>query len=143
MKITQISVFLDNRSGVLAELTEYLGSKSVNIRALNVAESRDFGVIRMIVADPDRVAELLREKGYSTQKVDVIAVHVDDEPGGLGKALRALADQHLNVDYLYTFLDKSGGKAIVIMRVDNHEFATSILSLNGFDLLNQADVIKL
>ena len=116
MKITQISVFLDNRSGVLAELTEYLGSKGVNIRALNVAESRDFGVIRMIVADPDRVAELLREKGYSTQKVDVIAVHVDDEPGGLGKALRALADQHLNVDYLYTFLDKSGDKAIVIMR---------------------------
>jgi hypothetical protein len=143
MKITQISVFLDNRAGVLAELTEYLGSNGVNIRALNVAESRDFGVIRMIVADPDRVAELLREKGYSTQKVDVIAVHVDDEPGGLGKALRALADQHLNVDYLYTFLDKSGDKAIVIMRVDNHEFATSILSRNGFDLLNQEDVIKL
>ena len=143
MKITQISVFLDNRSGVLAELTEYLGSKGVNIRALNVAESRDFGVIRMIVADPDRVAELLREKGYSTQKVDVIAVHVDDEPGGLGKALRALADQHLNVDYLYTFLDKSGDKAIVIMRVDNYEFATSILSRNGFELLSQADVRKL
>src|SRR5512139_3309650 len=114
MKITQISVFLDNRSGVLAELTEYLGSNGVNIRALNVAESRDFGVIRMIVADPDRVAGLLQEKGYSTQKVDVIAVHVDDEPGGLGRALRAMADQHLNVDYLYTFLDKSGGKAIVI-----------------------------
>ncbi len=143
MKITQISVFLDNRSGVLAELTEYLGSNGVNIRALNVAESRDFGVIRMIVADPDRVAEILREKGYSTQKVDVIAVHVDDEPGGLGKALRALADQHLNVDYLYTFLDKSGGKAIVIMRLDNYEFATSILSRNGFELLSQADVRKL
>ena len=143
MKITQISVFLDNRSGVLAELTEYLGSNGVNIRALNVAESRDFGVIRMIVADPDRVAELLRDKGYSTQKVDVIAVHVHDEPGGLGKALRALADQHLNVDYLYTFLDKSGDKAIVIMRVDNYEFATSILSRNGFGLLNQADVGKL
>ena len=83
------------------------------------------------------------EKGYSTQKVDVIAVHVDDEPGGLGKALRALADQHLNVDYLYTFLDKSGDKAIVIMRVDNLDFATSILSRNGFKLLDQSDVMDL
>jgi hypothetical protein len=143
MKVTQISVFLDNRSGVLADLTEYLGSNGINIRALSVAESRDFGVIRMIVADPSRVAELLGNKGYNIQKVDVIAVHVNDEPGGLGKALRALANQNLNVDYLYTFLDKLGDKAIVIMRVDNLDFATAILSRNGFKLLNQADVVNL
>jgi len=143
MKITQISVFLDNRSGVLAELTEYLGANGINIRALSVAESRDFGVIRMIVADPDQVMELLGRKGYNTQKVDVIAVHVNDEPGGLGKALRALADQNLNVDYIYTFLDKMGDKAIIIMRVDNLDFATAILSRNGFTLLNQEDVIRL
>jgi hypothetical protein len=143
MKVTQISVFLDNRSGVLADLTEYLGSNGINIRALSVAESRDFGVIRMIVADPSRVAELLGNKGYNIQKVDVIAVHVNDEPGGLGKALRALANQNLNVDYLYTFLDKLGDEAIVIMRVDNLDFARAILSRNGFKLLNQADVVNL
>ncbi len=143
MKITQISVFLDNRSGVLAELTEYLGSNGINIRALSVAESRDFGVIRMIVADPDQVSELLTKKGYNTQKVQVIAIQVNDEPGGLGRALRALAGEKLNVDYLYTFLDKLGDKAIVIMRVDNLDFATAILSRNGFKLLNQADVINL
>jgi hypothetical protein len=143
MKITQISAFLDNRSGVLAELTEYLGANGINIRALSVAESRDFGVIRMIVADPDQVMELLGQKGYNTQKVDVIAVHVNDEPGGLGKALRTLADQKLNVDYIYTFLDKMGDKAIIIMRVDNLDFATAILSRNGFTLLNQEDVLNL
>lgn len=143
MRITQISVFLDNRSGVLADLTEYLGANGINIRALSVAESRDFGVIRMIVADPARVAELLGKKGYNFQKVDVIAVQVNDEAGGLGKALRALAVEKLNVDYLYTFLDKLGGKAIVIMRADNLDFATAILARNGFKLLDQSDVMDL
>jgi len=139
MKITQLSVFLDNRTGVLAELTEYLGAKGVNIRALSVAESRDFGVIRMIVPDPSRVAELLGKKGYNIRKVEVLAVRVADEPGGLGKALRTLADEDLNVDYLYTFLDKLGGEAVVILRVDNLDFAKALLERNGFRLLSQED----
>lgn len=139
MKITQLSVFLDNRAGVLAELTEYLGAKGINIRALSVAESRDFGVIRMIVPDPSRAADLLGAKGYSIQKVEVLAVRVADEPGGLGKALRVLADEHLNVDYLYTFLDKLGDHAVVILRVDNLDFAKAVLIRNGFRLLSQED----
>ncbi len=143
MKITQLSVFLDNRPGVLADLTEYLGAKGVNIRALSVAESRDFGVIRMIVPDPSHVAELLGKKGYSIRKVEVLAVRVADEPGGLGKALRTLADEDLNVDYLYTFLDKLGGEAVVILRVDNLDFAKAILLEKGFRLLSQEDFMGL
>ncbi|HOD35670.1 MAG TPA: ACT domain-containing protein [Syntrophales bacterium] len=143
MKITQVSVFLDNRPGVLAELTEYLGAKGVNIRALSVAESRDFGVIRMIVPDPSRVAELLGKKGYNIRKVEVLAVRVTDEPGGLGKALRVLADEVLNVDYLYTFLDKLGGEAVVILRVDNLDFAKAVLKNKGFSLLSQDDFQRL
>jgi hypothetical protein len=143
MKITQLSVFLDNRPGVLADLTEYLGAKGINIRALSVAESRDFGVIRMIVPDPSHVAELLAKKGYNIQKVEVLAVRVADEPGGLGKALRALADEDLNVDYLYTFLDKMGGQAVVILRVDNLDFAKAVLGEKGFRLLSQEDFMRL
>ncbi len=143
MKITQLSVFLTNRAGVLAELTRYLGANGVNIRALSVAESRDFGVIRMIVPDPSHVAELLGKKRYNIQKVDVLALRVADEPGGLGKALRLLADENLNVDYLYTFLDKLGDQAVVILRVDNLDFAKTVLVRNGFKLLSQEDVVKL
>ena len=143
MKITQLSVFLDNRAGVLANLTEYLGAEGINIRALSVAESRDFGVIRMIVPDPSRVAELLGKKGYNLQKVEVLALRVADEPGGLGKALRTLVDEHMNVEYLYTFLDKSGGQAVVILRVDNLDFARAVLVKNGFKLLSQEDVLTL
>jgi hypothetical protein len=140
MKITQLSVFLDNRAGVLANLTEYLGAEGINIRALSVVESRDFGVIRMIVPDPSRVAELLGKKGYNLQKVEVLALRVADEPGGLGKALRTLVDENMNVEYLYTFLDKSGGQAVVILRVDNLDFARAVLVKNGFKLLSQEDV---
>jgi len=143
MRISQLSVFLDNRVGVLADLTEFLGAKGVNIRALSVAESRDFGVIRMIVADPARVAALLTRKGYNVQMVEVLAVRVADEPGGLGKALRVLADEDLNVDYLYTFLDKLGGEAVVILRVDNPDFAKLHLEGKGFQLLSQDDFIRI
>jgi hypothetical protein len=128
---------------VLADLAEFLGAKGVNIRALSVAESRDFGVIRMIVADPARVAALLTKKGYNVQKVEVLAVRVDDEPGGLGKASRVLADEDLNVDYLYTFLDKLGGQAVVILRVDNPDFANAFLESKGFLLLTQEDFQRL
>lgn len=143
MKITQLSVFLDNRAGMLANLTEYLGAEGINIRALSVAESRDFGVIRMIVPDPSRVAELLGRKGYNLQKVEVLALRVVDEPGGLGKALRTLVDENMNVEYLFTFLDKSGGQAVVILRVDNLDYAKAVLVKNGFKLLSQEDVLKL
>lgn len=139
MKVTQISVFLNNRAGVLAELTSYLGAYGVNIRALSIAESRDFGVVRMIVPDPSQTVNLLRSKGYNFQEVEVLAIKVADEPGGLGKALCALADEKINVDYLYTFLDKLGDNAIIILRLDNNDFASSVLLKKGFNLLSPED----
>jgi len=143
MKITQLSVFLENRSGVLAELTTFLGDHGVNIRALSIAESRDFGVLRMIVPDPPAAAALLRERGYSLQEVEVLAVKVPDEPGGLARALRALAAEGLNVDYLYTFLDKLESSAVVIFRVDNLDFAESVLAAGRFEFLGTGDFRRL
>jgi hypothetical protein len=143
MKITQLSVFLDNRAGALANLMEYLGAEDINVRVLSVAEMRDFGVIRMIVSDHYRVAELLGKKGYNFHKVDVLALRVADEPGGLGRALRTLSDENMNVEYLYTFLVKSDGRAVVILRVDNLDYAITVLVRRGFKLLSQQDVVRL
>ncbi len=139
MKVTQLSVFLENRSGVMAELTTFLGDHGVNIRALSIAESRDFGVLRMIVPDPPATAALLRTRGYSLQEVEVLAVQVPDEPGGLAGALTALAAEGLNVDYLYTFLDKLGNSAVILFRADNPDFAEAVLARRGFKLLGQED----
>lgn len=143
MKMKQISVFLENRPGVLAELTALLGEGGVNIRALSIAESRDFGVVRMIVPDPAAAAALLDEKGYSMQVVEVLAAEVADEPGGLARALRALAEERLNVDYLYTFMNKLSENAVIVLRIDNIDYARSVLSKKGFKLLSQEDFSRL
>ena len=143
MKLQQISVFFENRPGVLAELTALLGEGGVNIRALSIAESRDFGVVRMIVPDPASVAALLDEKGYSIQVVEVLAVEVTDEPGGLGRALRELAEERLNVDYLYTFMNKLSENAVIVLRIDNLDYARSVLLKSGFKLLSQEDFSRL
>ena len=143
MKLKQISVFLENRPGVLAELTTLLGEGGVNIRALSIAESRDFGVVRMIVPDPVSAAALLDEKGYSIQVVEVLAVEVTDEPGGLGRALRELAEERLNVDYLYTFMNKLSENAVIVLRIDNLDYARSVLLKSGFKLLSQEDFSRL
>ena len=143
MKLQQISVFFENRPGVLAELTALLGEGGVNIRALSIAESRDFGVVRMIVPDPASVAALLDEKGYSIQIMEVLALEVADEPGGLGKALRELAEERLNVDYLYTFMNKLSENAVIVLRIDNLDYARSVLLKSGFKLLSQEDFSRL
>jgi hypothetical protein len=143
MKVTQLSVFLENRAGVLAELTTFLGESGVNVRALSIAESRDFGVLRMIVPDPPATAALLRDRGYSLQEVEVLAVKVSDEPGGLARALRALAAEGLNVDYLYTFLDKLDNSAVIIFRADSLDFAESVLAAGGFEFLGPEDFRRL
>jgi hypothetical protein len=143
MKLRQISIFLENRPGILAELTTMLGEHGINIRALSIAETRDFGVIRMIVPDPTLAADLLDKKGYSIQVVEVLAVEVTDEPGGLGKALNELADERLNVDYLYTFMNKLADNAVIVLRVDNLDYACTVLSRKGFKLLSQEDFRRL
>jgi hypothetical protein len=143
MKLKQVSVFLENRPGSLAALTAFLGERGINIRALSIAESRDFGVIRMIVPDPATAAVLLAEKGYSIQVVEVLAVEVADEPGGLGRALSELADERLNVDYLYTFMNKVAENAVIVLRVDNLDYACTVLSRKGFKLLSQEDFRRL
>jgi hypothetical protein len=104
MKVEQISIFLENKPGALAEVTRILGDSGINIRALSLADTKDFGILRLIVNDNDRARQVLDQKGFTVRKTEVVAVEVPDRPGGLADILKSLADAGVNVEYLYAFV---------------------------------------
>lgn len=132
MTVRQISVFLENKSGRLLDVTRRLGEGGVNIRALCVADTSEFGVVRLIVDDPHKAHEVLKEQGLIVKETIVIAVEVDDQPGGLAAVLKPLVEQEMNIEYLYCFLEKAADKAIVIIRVEEAEQAIGALNVAGF-----------
>jgi len=108
MKITQISVFIENKSGRLYEICDLLGRNNLNIRALSLADTSDFGILRLIMSDPEKAYRLLKENEFTVGKTDVIAVEVPDVPGGLASVLKVLSDNNVNVEYMYAFVEKAG-----------------------------------
>ena len=132
MPVKQISVFLENKSGRLLDLTRALGESEVNVRAMCVADTSDFGVVRLIVDDPDRAHDSLKGKGFTVKETTVLAVEVDDTPGGLSTVMAPLVEQEMNIEYLYCFLEKSAANAIVIIRVEEAEQAVGALKSKGF-----------
>lgn len=136
MKVKQISVFLENKAGRLADATQILGQHGINIRALAVADTADFGVLRMIVNKPDEAAEILKNDGFTVKETDVIAAEVPDKPGGLGQVLEPLRKEEINIEYLYCFVEKSGGQAIVVFRIEEIDRAIAALKKAGVALLS-------
>ena len=114
MKVEQISIFLENKSGRLAEVATVLAGAAINIRALSLADTTDFGILRLIVNDTEKAKQVLKENGFTVGKTEVIAVEVPDRPGGLANILNAMKDKVINVEYMYAFVQKSGGNAIII-----------------------------
>lgn len=143
MRVKQISVFLENRAGRLWELCHILGQNNINMRALSIGEAADFGVVRMIVNDPERTNEILRAAGFTVAETDVLAVEVPDTPGGLAKALEVLKNGGLNVEYAYASVAKSGEMAVVSMKVNAIDEATSALQKAGFTLLTPEKLYSL
>lgn len=139
----QISVFLENKEGRLFEVCNLLGENNLNIRALSVADTADFGIVRMIVDDYNRAYQMLKEAGFTVALTEVIAVEVPDVPGGLARVLEVLKDAGVNVEYLYCFVGRSSDRAIDIMRVENIEEATRILTEKGFKLLTDQDIASI
>jgi len=135
LKVKQISVFLENKAGRLAEVTEVLGKHNINIRALSIADTTDFGILRLIVNAPYKAYEVLKEEGFTVSSTDVIAVEIADEPGGLSKALQALQEVDINIEYLYAFLQKASKAALVVFRVERLDEAIEVLQKNGFHIL--------
>ena len=132
MILKQLSVFLENRPGRLAELTEKLADCGVNIRALSIADTLHFGVLRLIVDDPDRAEACLKDMKLPVTITDVLSVRVDDTPGALAGIMRLLADGGVQVEYMYAFVSREEGKAGVVIRVDDESKAKELLIGAGY-----------
>jgi len=135
MKVEQISVFIENKSGRLAEITRILGEAGINIRALSLADTSDFGILRLIVNDREKANIVLKENGFTVSKTEVVAVEVPDRPGGLHQILKKLDSEAINVEYMYAFVERSGENAAIIFRFDETEKAIKTLLASGFTVL--------
>lgn len=135
MKVEQISIFIENKSGRLAEVTRILGDAGVNIRALSLADTSDFGILRLIVNDREKAKGVLKEKGFTVSKTEVVAVEVPDQPGGLAGILQVLDKETINVEYMYAFVERCGSNAVIIFRFDETDKAINTLAANGFNML--------
>jgi len=136
MKVKQISIFLENKAGRLAEVTNILGKSGINIRALSLADTTDFGILRLIVNDIEKALKTLKDHGFTVGETEVLAVEVPDRPGGLGEILKIIQDAGLNVEYMYAFVERSSDNAVIIFRFDNADEATRVLLERGVTILN-------
>jgi len=135
MKTDQISIFLENKSGRLAEVTDLLARNGINLRALSLADTADFGIFRLMVNEPDRAAALLKDSGFTVGRNEVVAVVVPDRPGGLSNILGTLQGKGINVEYMYAFVQKSEGNAVLIFRFDDADKAIAALREAGVRVL--------
>lgn len=145
MKVQQISIFLENKSGRLSEVTRILGNNGINIRALSLADTTDFGILRLIVNDAEKANRVLKENGFTVGKTDVIAVEVNDKPGGLATILEILNRENINVEYMYAFVERSRDNAVIIFRFDDQFIDRAITLLNdaGITVLENEKVYSL
>ena len=143
MAIKQLTVFVPNKQGTVVAVTDILASKDVNIRALSIAETEDFGILRLIVNDEATAEKTLSNEGYLIKVTDVVGVKIGDEPGKLSAALGVLDKAGINLEYLYAFMARTEKHAYVVLRVENNELAESALTEAGFHLITDADVNKL
>lgn len=143
MQVEQISVFMENRAGRLAEITRVLGKAGVNIRAFSLADTSDFGILRLIVNDNDKAKAALKEHGFTVGKTNVVAVEVEDRPGGLNHILELLSKEDINVEYMYAFVQHTGENAVIIFRFDDIDAAVKLLLNNNVKVLEGKTVYTL
>jgi len=135
MKVDQLSIFLENRAGRLAEVTRILSEAGVNIRALSLADTSDFGILRLIVSDFDTAKTKLKDEGFTVGRTSVVAVEVTDEPGGLHNILSMLQNAGINVEYMYAFVQQSGDSAVLIFRFDRTDQGIELLQEKGIAIV--------
>ena len=143
MTIKQITIFVQNSKGSIVSVTDILAKNNINIRALSIAETKDFGILRLIVNDNDLAIKLLEEQDYLIKAIDVIGVKIGDEPGELTSALAVLDKASINVEYLYAFMARTEKHAYVVLRVEDNAIAEKALTDAGFKLVSEQDVSKL
>lgn len=143
MKINQISIFIENTKGRLAEVCSVLGENNINIRALTIAESPEFGILRVVLDKPEEAKEILKKNGFIATSADIVAVEVSDDPGGLAKALKVLADNNINVQYMYGFVEKATEKALMVFKFENIDKAIDVLKSKGINVVDKKTALGL
>lgn len=140
MYIKQVSVFLQNTKGRLSQLLSLFAENNINLRALSIADTNDYGVLRLIVSDPDAALALLQQEGCLVSISEVLAVRVDDTPGGLAKAVAVLTEAEISIEYIYAFLGQVKEQALVIIRVDDLDKSVAALNAQGLEIAPSAEV---
>ena len=143
MKVEQISIFLENKSGRLAEVAAVLAEAGINIRALSLADTTDFGILRLIVNDTEKAKQVLKDHGFTVGKTEVIGVEVPDKPGGLAVILNVMKANSINVEYMYAFVQKAAGNAIIIFRFDELEKAIDALQKAGIRIMKGEEIYSI
>ena len=137
MIIKQISIFVENKPGRLAEITEIIAKNNINIRALSVADTTHFGILRIIVDNPEEVERVLRDAGLTVSITSVITACIHDRPGGLAEVLKLLSSRDIQIEYMYAFIAKSDNEAYVVMRIEAEDASVKLLHDNGFTGMNE------
>ena len=143
MAIRQLSVFAENRPGALKEVLNLLAEKHIDIHSMVISESKDYGIIRLIVDDTDKAAQSLRSDEYIITITDVIALQIPDTPGGLTKIISTLSEKEVNLQYMYGFTTSAGEAACIVIRVDDNEHTEVLLKEIGVTLISENDLKKL
>lgn len=140
MSIKQISVFMENRPGRLAEITRVLAKNNIDMRAINIADTTDFGILRMIVSEPDRAEKVLRDNNMTASITDVIAISIDDKIGSFSDVMSILEQGNISVEYIYSFIGEKSAKAGIVIRTNNGEKALELFEKNEVNILSPADL---
>lgn len=143
MAVRQISVFLENKIGRLAEITQILGNKEINIRALAIADTTEFGILRMIVDRPQKAYEALEERGFTVSQTEVVVVEVEDKPGGLAQVMAILGKEGINVEYLYAFVAPKGRGALVVLKIEEKKTTVDLLQEEKVKILSAEEISRL
>ncbi len=140
MSVKQISIFMENRPGRISAVTRLLGDNGIDIRAMSLADTTDFGILRVVVNDADKCMSVLSNAGFSARATKVVAAALEDKPGGLASVMETLYENNIGVEYMYSFITREDGKAYVMLRVDDNDFTSSVLIEKGFKLLEESDL---
>ena len=136
MEIKQISVFFENKPGRLGEVTKVLSDAKINLRAISIADTADFGILRLIVDNHDKAVEALKASGFTSRTTDVAAVEIEDKPGSLAEVMDIFKIANVNIEYLYASLEGNQGKAVVIFKLENHEKGLDLIKKNNLSMVD-------
>jgi len=136
MEIKQISVFFENKPGRLGEVTKVLADAGINLRAISIADTNDFGILRLIVNDPEKASDVLNKAGFTIRITNVAAVEIEDKPGSLAKVMDIFKTVNVNIEYLYASLEGKQGKAVVIFKLEDHDKGMKLIKENNLSMVD-------